>query len=36
MGLETTYNSRWIDDVRLDNVLRNFDFNNRWSVPSET
>ena len=26
----------WTDDARLDNVLWNFDFNNRWLVPSET
>ena len=24
----------WIDDARLDQVLCNFDFRNKWSVPS--
>ena len=24
----------WIDDARLDQVLRNFDFKNKWSIPS--
>ena len=24
----------WTDDARLDQVLRNFDFRNKWSVPS--
>ena len=26
----------WTEDARLDIVLRNFDFNNRWSIPSES